>query len=162
MAFAFWIPERSAASDVVAAARRPGMLIRLAAGHTLLVLGAQYFRAGGAAAPAVGVPVALDDCTMLADLKGLLCDAACVPDGPGAALFGTQAATPAFLERIYDRALALVDTPRDMRKVVVYSVKIIARAGGVEYDPVAGRRIRAVARLLHGARRCATRRRFRQ
>ena len=134
MAFSFLIPDGGAASDVVAAARGPDTLVRLAAGHPLLVLGAPYFRAGGAAAPAAGVPVALD-CIQLADLEGLLCEAACTPDGPGAALFGTQAFTPAFLEQISDRVFALVDPPRHTREVVA-AVKMLARAGGAEYDPV--------------------------
>ena len=80
MAFSFLIPDGGGASDVVAAARGLGTLVQLPAEHPLLVLGALYFRAGGAAAPAAGVPVSLD-CIKLADLEGLLCDAACVPDG---------------------------------------------------------------------------------
>ena len=144
MAFSFLIPDGGGASDVVAAARGPDALVQLPAGHPLLLLGAPYFRAGGAAAPAAGVPVSLD-CIKLADSEGLLCDAACVPDDPGAELFGTQAFKPAFLERVSDRALALVDPPRDTRDVV-HTVKMLARAQFAQ--------ARSLRRLRRGIRPC--------
>ena len=129
--FAFLVPDGGQPPGVLAAARGADSLVRVAAGHPLLQLGAPYFRVGGAAAPAGPAPIL--DCIRLADLEGFLCDAVALPDVPGDELFGLAAFAPPFLERVVNRALvgvAVVDV-----RSLVDAVMALARSGGVQYDP---------------------------
>ena len=115
--FAFLVPDGGGQPPgVLAAARGADSLVRVAAGHPLLQLGAPYFRAGGAAAPAGPAPIFLD-CIRLADLGSFLCDAVALPDVPGDELFGLAAFAPPFLARVVNRALVGVAAV-DVRSLV--------------------------------------------